>query len=157
MDVDGAESVRDLLGLDERASIVEIAAFSQAGGGGPGEELLEEQDLFDLEEGGATPEELPEETLALLAMEENLTRDPDLEEVLPEGRAYRSDLDDRIVVLEGISSAVVDGPVHQIAAGCWAVDARGAEPAMVLIGERDRGIVIWGRGGEVRLYSIALR
>jgi hypothetical protein len=154
--VNGEESVRDLLGLDERASVVEIAAFALPGGG-PGEEILEEEELLDLEGGAATTDELPEETLALLSMEENLTRDPDLEEFLPEGRAYRSDLDDRIVVLEGIASAVIDGPVHQISASCWALDARGAEPAMVLVGERDRGIVVWGRSGEVRVYSIAQR
>jgi hypothetical protein len=159
--VDGEDSVRELLGLDERASIVEIAAFAPPQGSF-GEDLFDEETMLEeVEEVGENevplPKDLPEETLGLLAMEENLTPDPEIDEGLPEGRAYRSDLDDRIVVLEGISSAVVDGPVHQIAAGCWAVDARGAEPAMVLIGERERGIVIWGCGGEVRLYSIALR
>jgi hypothetical protein len=149
------QQVRDVLGLDETVRVLEIAWFPASD-----RTRFMEESLSELEANGESGDwpagqALADETLGVISAAEATSPDPDLEEVFPAARVRRSEVDTRILVLEGVpDSAVAEGPVEQTGPGTWMIDTRGEYPAIIYVGHRKSGVAMWASNGEIRVFSV---
>lgn len=164
--MDGRQDIRDVLGLDERTLVHELAAFVSPSAGQEPDQVMTSID--DGDEAEFDPEEtsdgtdLGEPLLAEDSLAESgdttMSRDPDLEAAFGVGRIARSDTDERILIMAGMPpTTIADGSVEQTGPGTWVVDTRSRAPSVVFVGARDHGVALWAANGEIRLYSIAAR